>query len=207
MQRAGSRVEVHVMDPIAAGFRSCTNSSRYHIQQTSRTISASRMWSTWLWWREVLDQRGMDTTSEEMQRERGKDFKKLGFLTDADRQVLDDDRIDMITKHARLLWNSLYREGEDLETWGVQSMFASAYFSNNMQIKFPEFHWCEGDWKVQNFATVRFPDWSQDVCKKGQLTRTIPFWFIVSHTACWANYDRFSTLYRQTKGQRWKCLR
>jgi hypothetical protein len=104
--------------------------------------------------------------------ERGRDFKKLGFLTDVDGQPLNDDQIDKMTKHARLLWNSLYKQREDPETWGVRSMFASEYFSNNMRIKFPEFRWCEGDWKVQTFATVRFPDWSQDVRKKGRLTRT-----------------------------------
>jgi hypothetical protein len=71
--------------------------------------------------------------------EQGKDFKKLGFLTDGDGQALDDNRIDMMTKHARLLWNSLYKEHEDPETWGVRSMFASTYFSNSMRIKFPEF--------------------------------------------------------------------
>lgn len=109
--------------------------------------------------------------------ERGKDFKKLGFLTDADGRALDDDRIDAITKHARLLWNSLYKGREDPETWGVRSMFASEFFSNHMRIKFPEFRWCEGDWKVQTFATVRFPDWSQDVRKKGRLTRIFVFIF------------------------------
>jgi hypothetical protein len=115
--------------------------------------------------------------------ERGKDFKKLGFLTDAGGQALDDDWIDVITKHSRLLWNSLYREREDPETWGVQSMFASAYFSNNMRAKFSEFRWCEGDWKVHAFATIRFPDWSQDVRKRGRLTRIL-FSFIIPHTTC-----------------------
>ena len=60
-------------------------------------------------------------------------------------------------------------------------MFASEFFSNHMRIKFPEFQWCEGDWKVQTFATVRFPDWSQDVRKKGRLTR---IFIIISSTNC-----------------------
>ena len=103
--------------------------------------------------------------------ERGKDYKKLDFLTDADGQPIDDDRIDSMTKHARLLWNSLYKEREDPDTWGVRSMFASGYFGNHMQIKYPEFQWCEGDWKVHAFATIRFPDWSQDVRRRGRFTR------------------------------------
>jgi len=103
--------------------------------------------------------------------ERGKDYKKLDFLTNTDGQPLDDDRFDSMTKHARLLWNSLYKEREDPDTWGVRSMFASSYFSNNMRLKYPEFQWCEGDWKVHAFATIRFPDWSQDVRRRGRLTR------------------------------------
>lgn len=105
--------------------------------------------------------------------ERGNDCKKLDFLTDADGKPLDDDRIDSMTKHARILWNSLYKEREDPVTWSVRSMTASAYFSNNMRIKYPELHLCEGDWKVHAFATVRFPDWSQDVRRKGRLTRIL----------------------------------
>jgi hypothetical protein len=103
--------------------------------------------------------------------DRDKDYSKLSFLTDEDGEPLSDDRIDAMTKYARLLWNSLFREREDPNTWGVRSMLASAYFSNNMRAKYPEFQWCEGDWKVHAFATIRFPDWSQDVRRKGRLTR------------------------------------
>jgi len=48
-------------------------------------------------------------------------------------------------------------------TWGVRTMYAGEFFSNTMRTKFEEFRWCEGDWKVHVFATVRFPDWSEDV--------------------------------------------
>ena len=144
--------------------------------------------------------RGEWTQHQKNCEERGKDFKKLGFLTDGDGQALDDNWIDMMTKHARLLWNSLYKEREDPETWGVRSMFASTYFSNSMRIKFPEFRWCEGDWKVQNFATVRFSDWSQDVRKKGRLTRIIVLVISPICATYYVSFDRIPSLYFQTKG-------
>jgi hypothetical protein len=103
--------------------------------------------------------------------DRGKDYKKLGFLTDEDGEPLDDDQIDSMTKYARILWNSLFKEREDPKSWGVRSLPASQYFSNNMRMKYSEFQWCEGDWKVHAFATIRFPDWSQDVRRKERLTR------------------------------------
>jgi hypothetical protein len=45
------------------------------------------------------------------------------------------------------------------------------YFSNCMRVAFPEFRWCENDWKVHAFATERYPDWtnSKDVRGEGHL--------------------------------------
>ena len=91
-------------------------------------------------------------------KEQGNDCKKLDFLTDADGKPLDDDQIDSMMKHAWILWNSLYKEHEDPVTWSIRSMTGSTYFSNNMRIKYPELHLCEGDWKVHAFAMVWFPD-------------------------------------------------
>ncbi|KAF8522463.1 hypothetical protein BU17DRAFT_64389 [Hysterangium stoloniferum] len=91
--------------------------------------------------------------------ERGRDFKKLGFLTNEEGQALGDTRISVMTDYAKQLWNSLRTEKEDPESWGGRNAFASEYFCNHMCTKFPEFQWCEGDWKVQAFATVGYPDW------------------------------------------------
>ncbi len=44
-----------------------------------------------------------------------------------------------------------------------------------MRADFPKFRWCENDWKVQGFATEKYPDWVKDVRKseKARLTHTI----------------------------------
>ena len=103
--------------------------------------------------------------------ERGKGYKKLGFLTDADGDEIDDARLTTITNTARSLWSSLYMWREDPKTWSLRTMYACDFFSNTMRTKFEEFRLCEGDWKVHAFATVRYPDWSEDVRKRGKLSR------------------------------------
>ncbi|KIJ90705.1 hypothetical protein K443DRAFT_15004 [Laccaria amethystina LaAM-08-1] len=40
-----------------------------------------------------------------------------------------------------------------------------------MRTKFEEFRFCEGDWKVHVFATVRYPDWSEDVREQPSLIK------------------------------------
>ena len=83
----------------------------------------------------------------------------------------DDARLTTITNTARSLWSLLYMWREDLKTWSLQTMYACDFFSNTMRTKFEEFQLCEGDWKVHAFATVRYPNWSEDVHKQGKLSR------------------------------------
>lgn len=106
----------------------------------------------------------------EKQRVNGSGFRKLQFITDEDGTMVSNEWLAAISKEARLLWVSLYKKRQDPKQWGMKSKFASDYFSNSMRIKFEEFQWCEGDWKIEAFATIRYPDWisSRD---GGTLTR------------------------------------
>ena len=90
---------------------------------------------------------------------KGSGFRKLQFITDQDGTMVSNERLTAISKEARLLWVSLYKKRQDPKHWGIKSKFASDYFSNSMRIKFEEFQWCEGDWKIEAFATIRYPDW------------------------------------------------
>jgi hypothetical protein len=44
-----------------------------------------------------------------------------------------------------------------------------------MKTDFPEFGYCEGDWKVERFAIIKYPDWCRDARETGQLTRAFQF--------------------------------
>lgn len=110
------------------------------------------------------------TTYVEKQREKGNNIRKLQFITQEDGTMVSNERLAAISKEARLLWVSLYKKRHDPKHWGTKTKFASDFFSNSMRLKFEEFWWCEGDWKVEAFATIRYPDWigSRD---GGTLTR------------------------------------
>jgi hypothetical protein len=40
-----------------------------------------------------------------------------------------------------------------------------------MKAKFPEFCLCDGNWKAERFAIIKYPDWCRDTRGSGRLTR------------------------------------
>jgi len=102
---------------------------------------------------------------------RNKEYGKLDFITDEDGDEVDEDRMKAMSAKARELFTTLYRYRQDPQSWGLRGAEASQFFSNTMRVEFPEFRWCENDWKVHSFATGRYPDWVRDVRNGGNLTR------------------------------------
>jgi hypothetical protein len=122
------------------------------------------------------------------QSDRGdRDVGKLGFLTDEDGSMVSKDRLQEMSTKAWTLFNELYRYSHDPPTWGSRGKTASAFFSNCMCQKFPEFCWCESDWKVHAFAMARYPNWVTDVHEKGLLTCIL----LVSSVFFLLNADKF----------------
>lgn len=115
---------------------------------------------------------------ERRERAKGRTAPKLGFLTQPNGDPTSSSRISTMGKEAHEIWNTLYREREDPEVWGAKTKIASEYFSNSMRNKFPEFRWCEGDWKVEAFGTIRFPDWCRYTRSSGHLKSKSVFSFI-----------------------------
>ncbi|KAH9990113.1 hypothetical protein BJV77DRAFT_1069130 [Russula vinacea] len=76
--------------------------------------------------------------------------------------------------HAKHAWNELYRLRLDPASWTKKTLRAASYFSHIMKTDFPEFGYCEGDWKVERFAIIKYPDWCRDARETGQLTRARP---------------------------------
>ena len=84
-----------------------------------------------------------------------------GFLCDEYGDNLTEACIEEFKDTAKLLWNQLYYWRIDPSTWSKRNPDAEEFFSNTMRTKFPEFRYCEGNWKLQEFATLRFPDWNR----------------------------------------------
>ncbi|KAF8816758.1 hypothetical protein BYT27DRAFT_7237748 [Phlegmacium glaucopus] len=79
-----------------------------------------------------------------------------------------------MSKTATTAWNDLYYWRLDPETWAKKIDQAMKYFGYMMAQKYPEFRWCHGDWKVQEFATHRYPGWNRYHRQSGQLKRRVP---------------------------------
>jgi hypothetical protein len=74
-------------------------------------------------------------------------------------------------QQAHELWAELYRERQDPGSWKVKTRTAADFFSNSMRIKFNEFQYCEDDWKIEAFATIKYPDFARYLRASGKLTR------------------------------------
>lgn len=107
---------------------------------------------------------------EQNKREKGEKFHKLRFLSQENGSMVDNDRLSAIGKEATELWNTLYHTRNDPPSWKSKTKIASQYFSNSMRFKFEEFRWCEDNWKIEAFATTRYPDW----CRWSRSSRRLP---------------------------------
>ncbi|KAF8883800.1 hypothetical protein BD779DRAFT_1674338 [Infundibulicybe gibba] len=108
------------------------------------------------------------------QARKGVKVKRLDFLTDEDGIPVSQTRIDLMTDAAKTAWNQLHFHRLDPTTWGKRTDDAMAYFSAVMRKKFPEFCFCNNNWKIDSFATVRYPDWTRHCRGSGGLTRANP---------------------------------
>ena len=107
----------------------------------------------------------------EEQRERGQNPPKLGFLTDDCGEPVTESRIKMFMSTAKQAWNELYRLRLDPISWTKKTPRAASYLAYILKRNFDEFRYGEGDWKVERFAIVKFPDWCRDARDSGRLTR------------------------------------
>ena len=100
---------------------------------------------------------------------RNRECGKLDFLTDEAGNAVGKSRLAAMSTKAWELFKTLHRHGLSLEKWGAQGAEEAEYFSSCMRGAFPEFKWCESDWKVHAFVTERYPDWTKDVHGAGHL--------------------------------------
>ncbi|KAH9481010.1 hypothetical protein JR316_0005528 [Psilocybe cubensis] len=105
---------------------------------------------------------------------RNQSVDKLYFLCNEDGEMVSQARREEMTETAKVAFNELYYWRLDPHTWGKGNQQARDYFSAIMRGKFPEFRWCSNDWKIREFATIRYPDWASHIRKTGDLLRARP---------------------------------
>lgn len=121
----------------------------------------------------------------------------LDFMRDEGGEKISDDWLGAMTRRAKQLWNTLYRYRQDPSSWGKKTDFEADFFSRHMRIGFPEFGLCEGSWKAEAFAIIRYPDWSSKVRNSGAILRA--FFFILVLNSERRYFPRQETLEGETK--------
>lgn len=111
------------------------------------------------------------TTFENAQNDKGISFPKLRFITTQNGETVSSERLSAMTEEAKKLWNALYASRVDPASWKLKTAEAGAYFSNSMRARFDEFRLCAHDWKVEQFAVIRYPDWAKSSRSSGKLNR------------------------------------
>ncbi|KAG6848670.1 hypothetical protein H0H93_015005 [Arthromyces matolae] len=97
----------------------------------------------------------------EHRKDRGNTVNRLGFLTDESGVEVDRDRIKKMTDVAKTLWNGLHEEKMAPPRWGKKTDIAQAYFYKHMLTEFSEFLLANDHWKIETFATIKYPDWTK----------------------------------------------
>ena len=95
---------------------------------------------------------------------------KLGFVTDEDGKFVGSIHLKIMSETAKKLWAHLHHHRLAPATWRLISQQAYEYYSNSMCAAFIEFRFCDNDWKVLMFWTIRFPNWLNGPHVSGKLT-------------------------------------
>lgn len=101
------------------------------------------------------------------------EVKNFDFLTDELGEVVSSGRLKEMSETAKEAWIELYSNRMDPESWGKKGRLSADYFNSIMKNAFPEFCYCDGNWKTEMFATLKYPDWKKNCRRPGNLTRTV----------------------------------
>lgn len=96
---------------------------------------------------------------------------KLRFMEGENGEAVSVERLAKMTKTAQELWNELYSTRQNPTTWSKVLYSDAQHFCRTMQSEYYEFRLCDGTWKADVFATIRFPDWSRSARSSGNLRR------------------------------------
>jgi hypothetical protein len=96
--------------------------------------------------------------NEDISEELGRGMR---FLEDKGGCVITSARASLIRDQARSIWNQIGASNTNLlpTSWGQAGLDLRQLFNKQMRSEFPEFQYCEADWKAKAFATEYYPSW------------------------------------------------
>ncbi|KAG6824918.1 hypothetical protein H0H92_005417, partial [Tricholoma furcatifolium] len=97
----------------------------------------------------------------ERQKNRGQKVDRFGFLTDSDGQPLSRERLKEISATSTSCWNEIAEWREQPASWKKKTSKVKDYYYYYMLTEFREFLLADGYWKLEAYATLKYPDWTQ----------------------------------------------
>jgi hypothetical protein len=85
--------------------------------------------------------------------------KNSKYIEGTDEKPVDGWKLRDIWAHTRAIWTSFQAVGCAPPTWGKANVEVTSAFHREMRTKFPEFAYCENDWKTDQLATEHYPSW------------------------------------------------
>jgi hypothetical protein len=85
--------------------------------------------------------------------------KNSKYIKGTDGKPVDGWKLRDIRAHAQAIWTSFQAVGRAPPTWGKADVEVTSAFHREMYTKFPEFAYCENDWKADQLATEHYPSW------------------------------------------------
>jgi hypothetical protein len=116
-------------------------------------------------WTGFLNDQLTDITSPAGTQGRGRARASLNvnvamrYVEMEDGNLIDGDRASEIRKFARAIWVSFGKRGQAPAKWGQADVETRKEYCREMNSRFPEFRFCDLDWKSEQVATDNYPAW------------------------------------------------
>jgi hypothetical protein len=91
---------------------------------------------------------------------------RLIYIDHEDGMPIDSDTAIAMRRLARSIWSSFYSCGIAPVKWGDATKEVRDEFFREMEARWPVLRYCDSNWKTNHIATLNYPQWYKEFCKK-----------------------------------------
>ncbi|KAG6876720.1 hypothetical protein C0992_012018 [Termitomyces sp. T32_za158] len=106
----------------------------------------------------------------EREKNRGERLDRFAFITDSDGKPISKKRCKEIADTSRSCWNELRQHKRAPSSWKKKTNEAKDYYYYYMLTRYPEFLFADNYWKVECYATIKYPNWVQNRQEEDEIT-------------------------------------
>ncbi|KAG6873816.1 hypothetical protein C0992_008393, partial [Termitomyces sp. T32_za158] len=98
----------------------------------------------------------------EIEKNLGHKLTRFGFITDSDGDPVLKQRLKEFSDTSQVCWNELRQHGEHPDSWKKKSHTLQEFYYHMMLSRYPEFLLAANYWKLEAYATIKYPDYMQN---------------------------------------------